>query len=405
MLSAPSLDEQLLAPAFLNDPYPVYRRLRTEAPVYWCAPWECWVLTRYADIQAALREDGRGLSVAGRIQASLRRLPEAAQAQLEPLAAHYAVGLLHADAPDHSRLRALVNKAFNPRLIDAMQPAIQTTVDELLDRLPEAGEVDLIRDFAFPLPATVVALMLGLPVEDHLRVKVWIDQLNAFLGDNRASVEVAEHAQAGLLALREYVRGLAAERSARPREDLISHLVRAGDISDAELLSTCVTFIVGGHVTTTALIGNGLLALFEHPAALEQLRAEPAMLPSAVEEFLRFESPNQRIMRLAKTDVELGGTQIQRGQAIMLLLGAANRDAAQFPEPDWLDLRRAPNRHLAFAAGAHFCLGAPLARLEAQIALRSLLERFPRLRSAGRGADWVRSYTLRVLQSLAVRLD
>jgi cytochrome P450 len=166
-----------------------------------------------------------------------------------------------------------------------------------------------------------------------------------------------------------------------------------------------VTFIVGGHVTTTALIGNGLLALFEQSGAMRTLQAEPALLSSAIEEFLRYESPNQRIMRLAKTDVELGGTVIQQGQAIMLVLGAANRDAAQFPEPDRLDLRRAPNRHLAFAAGAHFCIGAPLARLEAHIALRSLLERFPRLRAARAGQDWTRSYTLRVLQSLPVRLD
>src|SRR5438270_9154623 len=188
LLSAPDLDELLLSPAFLIDPYPVYQRLRREAPVYWCAPWECWVLTRYVDIQSALREDGRSLSVAGRIQAALRRLPEADQAQLDQLDAHYGAGLLHTDAPDHTRLRALVNSAVNPRLIDAMLPAIQVTVDALLDDLSHAHQADVIRDFAFPLPATVVATVLGLPVEDHQHVKVWIDQLNAFLGHNHASV-------------------------------------------------------------------------------------------------------------------------------------------------------------------------------------------------------------------------
>lgn len=405
MLAAPGLDSQLLSPAFLSDPYPVYARLRNEAPVYWCAAWDCWVVSRYADVQTALREDGRLVSTAGRITAALRLLPADAQLELQPLHAHYSVGLLHSDPPDHTRIRAHVNKAFNPRLINAFAPVIRSIVDTLLDTVAGANGMDVIRDFAFPLPATVVASLLGLPVADHVRVKAWIDQLNSFLGDNRPTLATTRQAQAGLLQLRDYVRDLAAERRARPREDLISHLAVAGGLDEAELLSTCVTFIVGGHVTTTALIGNGLLALFEHPAALEQLRADPGLMPSAIEEFLRYESPNQRIMRLAKMDFELGGAQIKHGQAIMLLLGAANHDPDQFIAPATLDLTRAPNRHLGFAAGAHFCMGAPLARLEAQIALQVLQQRFPRLRLASPGRDWVRSYTLRVLRTLPVRFD
>ena len=400
------LDEQLLSPAFFADPYAVYRRLRDEHPVHWCEPWNCWIISRYDDVTAGLRQDGRRFSVVGQFGSYLNALPEAERPRFEPLKQHFSIGLLHSDPPEHTRLRGLINQAFTPRVVERMRGRIEATVNALLDAVQDRGQMDVIRDFAFHLPAIITAQVVGMPPEDRHQFKAWSDDIASFSAANRLTVEVAERAQRSVLAVRGYLRQIAARRREKPRDDLISRLVSNGDgqerPGEGELLSTCVTFMVGGHETTTALIGSGLLALLRNPDQLDRLREEPAAAKSAVEEFLRYESPNQRSIRLVKGDFELEGRRIEQGQRAMFLLGAANRDPAQFEDPDRLDVCREPNRHIAFGLGPHFCIGAPLARLEAEVAFAALLRRFPNMRLAGDEPEWLPSYQLRLLKSLPV---
>ena len=400
------LDEQLLSPAFFTDPYAVHRRLRAEDPVHWCEPWNCWIISRYDDVTAGLRQDGRRFSVVGQFGSYLNALPEAERPRFEPLKQHFSIGLLHSDPPDHTRLRGLINQAFTPRVVERMRGRIEATVNALLDAVEGDGGMDVIQDFAFHLPAIITAEVVGMPPEDRHQFKAWSDDIASFSASNRMTVEVAERAQRSVLAVRGYLQEIAAQRRKQPRDDLISRLVDTGNGNErpgeGELLSTCVTFMVGGHETTTALIGSGLLALLRNPDQLERLRAEPDAARSAVEEFLRYESPNQRIIRLVKEDFALEGRQIRQGQRVMFLLGAANRDPAQFHEPDRLDVCREPNRHIAFGLGPHFCIGAPLARLEAEVAFSALLRRFPDMRPAQDSPEWLPSYQLRLLKSLPV---
>ncbi len=400
------LDGQLLSPEFFANPYSVYHRLRTEAPVHWCEQWNCWIISRYDDVLAGLRQDGRQFSVVGQFGSHLNALPEAVRPRFQPLKQHFSIGLLHSDPPEHTRLRSLIHQAFTPRVVEKMRQRIEATVNRLLDAVQEAGRMDVVRDFAFDLPAIITAEVVGMPPEDRHQFKAWSDDIAAFSASNQLTVEVAERAQRSLLAVRAYLLDIAAQRREQPRDDLISRLVSAESEketpSEGELLSTCVTFLVGGHETTTALIGNGLFALLQQPEQLQRLRDDPAAIKSAIEEFLRYESPNQRINRLVKEDFEIEGRQIKRGQRVMFLLGAANRDPAQFPDPNRLDVCREPNRHIAFGIGPHFCIGAPLARLEATIAFSALLRRFPHLRLAQDVPEWLSSYQLRLLKSLSV---
>jgi len=374
--------------------------------VHWCEPWNCWIISRYDDVTAGLRQDGRQFSVVGQFGSYLNALPEAERPRFEPLTQHFSIGLLHSDPPDHTRLRGLINQAFTPRVVERMRGRIEATVNALLDAVEGDGGMDVVKDFAFHLPAIITAKVVGMPPEDRHQFKAWSDDIASFSASNRMTVEVADRAQRSVLAVRAYLKEIAAQRRKQPRDDLISRLVDTGDgmerPGEGELLSTCVTFMVGGHETTTALIGSGLLALMRNPDQLDRLRAEPETARSAVEEFLRYESPNQRIIRLVKEDFELEGRQIRRGQRVMFLLGAANRDPAQFSEPDRLDVCRQPNRHIAFGLGPHFCIGAPLARLEAEVAFTALLRRFPDLRLSGDFPEWLPSYQLRLLKSLPV---
>ena len=400
------LDRQLLSPGFFANPYLVYHRLLTEDPIHWCEQWNCWIISRYDDVIAGLRQDGRRFSVVGQFGSYLNALPEAVRPRFQPLKQHFSIGLLHSDPPEHTRLRSLIGQAFTPRVVEGIRQRIEATVNSLLDAVQDAGRMDVINDFSFHLPAIITAEVVGMPPEDRHQFKAWSDDIASFSASNRMTVEVAERAQNSLLAVRAYLLDIADQRREQPRDDLISRLVSTDGAqetpSEGELLSTCVTFLVGGHETTTALVGSGLLALLQYPEQLQRLRDEPEAAKSAVEEFLRFESPNQRIIRLVKEDFEIEGRQIKRGQRVMFLLGAANRDPAQFSDPNRLDVCREPNRHLAFGIGPHFCIGAPLARLEATVAFTTLLRRFPNLRLAQNVPEWLPSYQLRLLKSLPV---
>lgn len=400
-----NIDSELVSTLFLDDPYPIYARLRAEDPVHWSDPWQTWVISRYDDIQSILRADGKTTTITGRMHAALQAYGPQERAHLGLVADHYSRGLLHSDPPDHTRLRALVNKVFNPRVVEGLRPVIAQVADELIDEADARADVDLIRDFAFGLPASVVAIVLGVPPEERFEVRTWIAGLNDFLGSNRPSFEVASTGQDNLRHLRDYLAAVAEERRVNPREDVISRLVHArdhdGTISQEELLSTCVTFLVGGHVTTTALISTGVM-LLRQTGAWDRLVDGEVAIESAVEEILRFESPNQRIIRIAKVDQEIGGQPIRAGDPLMLLLGSADRDGDRFPAPDQFDISRGTSRHLAFAGGEHFCVGASLARAEGSIAIQRLIDRHPDLRLLESELVWTRSPTLRLLEQLPV---
>ena len=384
-------------PEFIADPYPTYHRLRAEDPVHH-SPLGFWVLTRYEDVVAALRDP------------RLVKEPIAAFVAARFGAAMPAMGLsmLDRDPPDHTRLRGLVNKAFTPRVVEALRPHIQKIVDGLLARVEGAGTMDLIEEFAYPLPVTVICQMLGVPVEDRERFKQWgLDiarGLDAILLPPDS--DVARRSVAARHALADYFRGLIAERRAAPRGDMLSDLIAAEEAGDKlredELLATCILLLVAGHETTVNLIGNGTLALLRHPEQLRRLRENPGLIASAVEELLRYDGPVQRTARIPSADVTFDGLTIGKGEMVMPFIGAADRDPAQFPDPDRLDITRTDNRHIAFGWGIHFCLGAPLARVEGQIAIGTLVQRLPKLALATDRPEYRQSLTLRGLTTLPV---
>jgi hypothetical protein len=379
-----------------RDPHPFYRRLREKDPFHrsWAA--DGWVLSRYADVEAVLADrrfssDERNLLRYPRMRARDARsgLPDFYEEGMG--------SMLRLDPPDHTRLRGLVSKAFTPRAVERMRPRIESAIDELLAGLRDAREVELMRDFAAPLPVTVIAEMLGIPTADRERFRHWSDETVRMMGD--ASREDRRCAWQAVQELGAYLDEKAEERRRAPREDLLSALVaaeEAGDrLSRKELFATLVLLLVAGNETTTKLIGNGTLALLRSPGELERLRDDPSLLPNAVEELLRFDGPVQLTSRIVLEDTELRGRRLRRGQQIVLLLAGANRDPERFADPDRLDVRRENLRHLAFGHGIHFCLGAQLARLEAQLAFEALVTRFPRFTLADRVVEWGSNTVLR----------
>ncbi len=399
--------EAALASADFNrDPYPVYARMRQEAPVYWSEAWGCWMLTRYDDIARSL-QDYASFTSLGRLTATMD-LPEPLRERAAPLIRHYSQGLINVDPPDHTRMRKLVHQAFTPRTIRKMRAYVQAIVDRLIEDRLEQGEMDLIWDFAYPLPVTVIAEMMGIPLEDHASFKRWSGEIVGFMATPKPSAAVLLQSQDSLLAMQQYFREIYAKRRRQPEDDLISALVQAemeGDsLTEEEMVSSCVTILIGGHETTTYLIANGMHALLRNPDQLRRLRAAPALAETATEEFLRYDGPFQRNRRIATTDTVIGGQRIRKGELALQFLGAANRDPAQFAEPDKLDIARAPNKHLAFGYGPHFCIGAPLARLEASIAFRALLARLKRIRLAREDLEW-NSALFRGLRSLPIQFE
>jgi cytochrome P450 len=398
-----SFDQYLLTPEYLADPYRFYQRLRSEEPVYWSDTTHTWLLMRYSDVVAALHDSN--LKTGGKPQAHLQHLPEVVQAELEPLQRHYQTWMSFVDPPDHTRLRALVSNAFTPRMLDDLRPRIQQIVDNLLEEAQEVRQMDVIADFAYPLPATVICEMLGLPPEDYRQFHEWSAGLVEFFGTGIPEVDTARRTQRSLLALSDYLRDVFAQRRQHPKKDLISALVgqEAGDsLNEDELFGMCVFLLAAGHETTVSLIGNGLLALLHHPEQMKKLQSDPSLIETAVEEFLRYDSPLQSLARVAKEDLEINGKQILKGQVVRPMLGSANRDPAQFPEPDRLDICRHPNRHVAFGFGIHYCLGAPLARIEGQIAINSFLQRMSHVQLAGESLEWRRNLSNRNPLSLPV---
>lgn len=386
-----------LLPEVIENPYPLYHRLRAEDPVH-LTPIGVWVVSRYDDVAFVLRDARFGR--AG-FEAMYRE-----RFGVDPTQPGFALSMLHKDPPDHTRLRGLVNTAFTPRMVERLRPRIQAIVDGLLDRAADRGGLELIEDLAYPLPVQVICEMLGVPVADQDRFRGWSADIARSLDVGTLNPDPVLIARSNVARreLAEYFRGLIAARRRRPQEDLMTALIAAeaqGDVlSEAELLATVILLFIAGHETTVNLIGNGVHALLRWPAELERLRREPALIESAVEECLRYDGPVQRTARDAREDVVLDGRTIGKGQIVVALLGAANRDPAHFPDPDRLDVGRRDNRHLAFGWGIHFCLGAPLARLEGQIAIGTLVRRFPRLALAKDTLEWRETSVLRGLRAL-----
>jgi len=384
-------------PDFIADPYPMYHRLRAEDPVHH-SPLGFWILTRYEDVVASLRDPRLAKEAIASFVAARLGVP--------PLG--IGLSMLDRDPPDHTRLRSLVSKAFTPRVVEVLRPHIQEIVDGLLDKVEDARSMDLIEDFAYPLPVIVICEMLGVPVEDQERFKGWGLAIARGLDGTLLppDSEIIQRSAAARYALTDYFRDLIAKRRAAPRADLMTALIaaeEAGDrLSENELLATCILLLVAGHETTVNLIGNGSLALLRHPDQLRRLRENPGLIGTAVEEFLRYDGPVQRTARIPSEDVTIGGQTIPKGDMVMPFIGAADRDPVQFPDPDRLDISRADNRHIAFGWGIHFCLGAPLARVEGQIAINTLARRLPKLELATDKPNYRQSLTLRGLTALPV---
>lgn len=400
----------LASPVFKANPYPFYARLREEAPVWRTTLRDrrpAWLVTRYDDVAGVLKDETFVKDKANAMDPEQRAKTPWVPGFLRPIERN----MLDLDAPDHMRLRSLVSKAFTPRVIERLRGRIEALCEELLDAMEakakrEAGRrggTDLVAGYALPLPATVIAELLGVPAEDHKKFHRWSSRLVS-VSSNRDMLRFLPAA----LSFMRYLRRLVERRRSDPRDDLVTALIRAeeaGDkLSEDELLAMAFLLLVAGHETTVNLISGGTLALLEHPEQAERLRREPSLVKPAVEELLRYTSPVEMATeRYAREDAEIEGTTIPRGELVLAVLGSANRDGRHFENPDALDLARDPNRHVAFGrGGVHHCLGAPLARMEGQIAINALLRRFPEMRPAAEPGSlrWRRGLFLRGLERL-----
>jgi hypothetical protein len=393
-----------LLPEYHVDPYPFYRALRSSAPAYFSPAFRVWVLSRYRDIVEVLRSPRFSVE---RGRAEIPSFLNPFGGISEEFARTIGRSLLMVDPPDHTRLRGLVNKAFTPRMVERLEPRIQEIVDSLLGAAARAGGLDVVRDLAFPLPVIVIAEMLGVPPEDRDRFRRWSNDLAVLLDPFTGERDLGD-AQDAFEELGEYFRHIFEQRRREPRSDLMSALVAAEEsgerLDSTELLANCSLLLGAGHETTSNLIGNACVALLRNPGERKRLQDDPSLMRSAVEEFLRFDSPVQATDRVASEDCEIDGARVRKGQFVVLLLGSANRDPEQFEAPDRLDVGRRENRHLAFGHGAHFCLGAPLARLEARVALETLLRRFPRFDGGPDPSGWRPSMILRGPTALRISL-
>lgn len=384
--------------AYRRDPYPVLDELRAREPVHHDEVLKRWFLTRHDDVASVVND--RDLSADPR-----KAAPDTYMGLFSGADGDRSPSILFLDPPDHTRLRALVNKTFTPRALERIGPRIQEIVDELLDEVASADGFDLMASFAGPLPTIVIAEMLGVDAADRDDFKRWSD--DGVLSFNpKISEEEAQRVMESVAAMDAYLRQAIAERRANPRDDLISKLIaveEAGDqLTTDEIVTMCALLLAAGNVTTTDLIGNGVLALLQHRDQLELLRDDPSLIENTVEEVLRFDPPVVQTGRIAMEDIEIGGCPIGKGESLLTSLAAANHDPAVYPEPDTFDIKRDDTHHQSFGGGVHYCLGAPLARLEAQLAIGTLVRRFPNLRLADGPLEWRRLPTFRGVIKLPV---
>jgi len=393
----------LLDPEVLANPYPLYRRLRSEAPVHWDPYLHAWVVTRYADVVTVLHH----------FSANRTPTPEQFAAmglsELGPIAQMMTRQMLFMDAPAHTRLRGLATMAFTPTRVEVLRSHIRSILDDLMAPLLRAGRMDVIGDLAAPLPAIVTAEMLGVPTSDCDRLKAWSADFAEVLGNFQHNPDRASRTLKCVEEMTVYFREAIRRLKAEPRAGLINSFMTAeldGDrLTEDEIIANCIVTMVGGQETTTNLIGNGVLSLLRHPHQLQRLRKDLSLIPSAVEELLRYESPSQHTARICPEDTELGGKIIRKGQAVIAVMGAGNRDPERFPDPDRLDLGRTDNRHLAFGWASHFCFGAALARIEGQLVFEALASRTANLVLEPRPIVWRENLGLRGLTALPVTFE
>jgi cytochrome P450 len=403
MSDAASDPHGLLDPRMRVDPHPTFARLREHAPVYFSEAHDCWLVTRHDDVSACFRDPRLS---ANRSNTYATKLPPQSRAMLAPLVGNLGRWALLLDPPDHTRLRALISKAFAPTAIEQLRPRIAALTEELLERVARSEMFDLIGEFAYPLPVIVIGELLGLPREHADRLKHWSDALGAFLGAATMSPTIVGDALRAVVDLEAYFREQLDHRRASPTDDLLTALLQAHEqddrLDEQELLSTCTMLLFGGHETTTNLIGNGVLTLLQHPEQLTRLRQDPERWATgAIEELLRYESPVLRMGRVALEPIPLRGQTIATGDRVFLMLAAGNRDPEQFVDPNRFDIGRVDNRHLSFGLGSHYCLGATLARLEARLAIPRLFQRFPNLRLPEIFRPrWLDNLTVRGLEEL-----
>jgi len=390
--------------ATINDPLPVFRRLQDEDPCHWCAPLKSWVFTRHDDVREVLRDDHIS---ADRLTPYFASLPSAQRGGITELIRYLNTWVAFKDPPDHTRIRSLLNKVFTPGAVRDLRPLIDDAVAHLLDPLRDKSEFDFIEEFAYPLPATVILMMLGLPPDDMQRLHEWSAEMQPFIGGATSSPDKYARAEAGAVAMADYFRAAIRERVSRPRQDMLSKLVACREQDDAlsedEVIGTAMLFLFGGHETTTNLIGNGVRALLQHRDQLARLRREPSTIKLAVEEILRFDGPTLASVRVVKSSHERHGRSLLAGQRVFVMIHGANHDPRRFDDPGQFDIGREPNPHLTFNYGIHFCLGAPLARLEGEIAIGAVAERMPSLAIAQDRYDYMDTMVMRGVRSMPVR--
>ena len=392
-------------PGFRENPYPLYRELRETNPVHWSPALKAWVVCRYADVQHVLRD---GALSSDRVTPFFRSQPSEMQAKYAAVLKYLGGWLVFRDAPDHTRLRSLVARAFTPKELARIRPNIVGITEHLLAELPRHGgrTIDLVNEFANPLPAYVIMDMLGVPRTMLADMKVWSDDIRLFIGTAKSTPDKYDRINRGTSAMADAFRRLIREHRLNPQPDVLSTLIAANEtpvdggaakLSDDELIATAILFLFAGHETTTALIAMGTYHMLGHPDVHRKFletSGTPAHAAAAVEEFLHFDAPTPAMVRIALVDQQIGDQHIKVGDRVWALLGAANRDPTEFADPNGLNITRTPNRHVTFGFGPHFCLGAPLARLEAQIAMPQLHSRFPHMRIAGT-PEWTDGLSLR----------
>jgi len=392
-------------PALRRNPFPTFARLQDEDPVHWSPALRAWVLTRYEDVRQMLLSDTLSPD---RLRPFYAQLQGERRDTLAEVMRYMSLWMVFRDPPEHTRLRKLVGTVFNLKALEAMAEPVGRVVDHLLDQLPTGRSVDWAQQVAAPLPAYVIMDMLKIPYAAFPELKEASDELRAFIGGARADGDRYATARRGAERLASFFRALIAERRAAPGDDFVSRMIAARDeggrLSEDELIATCMLVLFAGHETTTHLLGNAVHALLDHPDQLQRLRDEPGLINSAVEEFLRYDGPSHALARVVKTDHEVDGKLLKAGDRVFGFANAGNRDPRAFTDPQGLDIGRKPNRHLTFGFGLHFCMGAPLARIEGQQCIGRLLQRFKRLERAPGEPVWIDALAMRGVSRLPVQL-
>jgi cytochrome P450 len=398
----------LFSGEFVQDPYPTYRRFLEEGPLHLVdvggGKWAVWAVFSHADCSAAAKDPRLSAKRADRM---LYTLPLSKRGDFKELVRMLGLWMIFIDPPEHTRMRKLMNKGFSPVAAESLRPQVEKIVDRMLEPLGDLSHADLVDELAYPMPVRVISELLGVPETMHDGFLQWSAAIAEFNGSPDRTIEQAQNAQHAVLALTDFFREAVTERRRNKGSDLISLLIdieEEGEVlTEEELYAQCVMLLFAGHETTRNLISSGIYSLLREPEKIAELRENPALIRSAVEEFLRYESPIQYTARVAKEEIELCGVRIPKRQTLWCMLGAANRDPKQFKDPDALKLDRLNNQHLAFSAGPHFCIGSHLARLEGQVAILRTIQRFPKMRLA-QPAEWTANFGFRGLKALPVEL-